>query len=74
MFKEGDWVKPIDGMIKLVGINVENIQDIQVAEVYSYNEEIECILNTTIGGRLRATFKWEYVVLTSGKEEYSLTF
>ena len=74
MFKEGDWVKPIDGMIRLVGINVENIQDIQVADVFSSYGEIECIINTTIGGRLRATFKSEYVVLISGREEYSLTF
>ena len=74
MFKEGDWVKPIDGMIKLVGINVENIRDMQVTDIYSYNEEVECRINITNGKRLKATFKWEYIMLTSEKEAYSLTF
>ena len=74
MFKIGDWVEPAGNMLRVSGIDVENIQDMQVTEIYSYDEEIECLMNITNGRSLNATFKEKYVVLTSGKEEYSLTF
>lgn len=74
MFKERDWVKPAEGVLRLSGIDVENIYGIQVTEVFSSSDEIECVMYINKGRSLRATFTEDYVVHSRGKEEYSLTF
>ena len=74
MFKEGDWVTPADNMLRISGIDVENIQDMRVTKVFSSAKEIECFMRITNGQSLRATFVEGYVVPTSEEDGYSLTF